>query len=51
MKEQLRQAESKLEDMKKDKLEADGKTQMMAKLMTSLDIENDTQKKHIIELE
>ena len=37
--------------MKKDMAKQDDKNQMMAKLMTSLDIENDTQKKHIVELE
>ena len=44
-------AEQKMEESNKLKSETDQKAQMMAKLMTSLDIENDTQKKHIMELE
>ena len=34
-----------------EKLEYEKKGEMMASLMTSLDIENETQKKHIQELE
>lgn len=34
-----------------EKLDSDKKGEMMASLMTSLDIENETQKKHIQELE
>lgn len=34
-----------------EKADQEEKTKMMAQLMTSLDIENDTQKRHIQELE
>ena len=51
MKEQIRQYEARLDGITKEKMEMENKCQLMAQLMTSLDIENDTQKKHIQELE
>lgn len=51
LKEQIRQYEQKLDFYMKEKMDMENKCQLMAQLMTSLDIENDTQKKHIQELE
>lgn len=42
MKEQVRQADLKIEESMKDKKELENKCNLMAQLMTSLDIENDT---------
>lgn len=51
LKEQIRQYEQRLDQLLKERQELDGRFTQMAQLMTSLDIENDTQKKHIQELE
>jgi hypothetical protein len=51
LKEQMKQLELKMEENHLERSEIENKCQLMAQLMTSLDIENDTQKKHIQELE
>ena len=51
LKERNKQLEGQMEQLINDKSQVEGKMQTMAQLMTSLDLENETQKRHIQEVE